>query len=97
MELFSVSYPGLPGLRIALVSRRNKQTEVIRLDGMELTRQLQKNSAGAQKFHVAVLKLLAGRLARMNEQVLELQVNFDDQKTGEIERLRERILREWSF
>jgi CRP-like cAMP-binding protein len=70
---------------------------VIRLDGIELTRQLQKNSAGAQKFHVAVLKLLAGRLTRMNEQVLELQVNFDDQKTGEIERLRERILREWSF
>ena len=72
-------------------------TGVIRLDGTELTRQLQKNSAGAQKFHVAVLKLLAGRLARMNEQVLELQVNFDDQKTGEIERLRERILRDWSF
>jgi len=72
-------------------------TGVIRLNGTELTRQLQKNSAGAQKFHVAVLKLLAGRLTRMNEQVLEFQVNFDDQKTGEIERLRERILRDWSF
>ena len=74
-----------------------QETVVIRLDGAELTRQLQKNSAGAQKFHVALLKLLAGRLTRMNEQVLESQAKLDDQKTGEIERLRERILRDWSF
>jgi CRP-like cAMP-binding protein len=74
-----------------------QETVVIRLDGTDLARQLQKNSAGAGKFSAALLKLLAGRLTRMNEQVLESQAKLDDQKTGEIERLRERILRDWSF
>ncbi len=74
-----------------------QETVVIRLDGPDLAQQLQKNSAGAEKFSAALLKLLAGRLTRMNEQVLESQAKLDDQKTGEIEQLRERILRDWSF
>jgi CRP-like cAMP-binding protein len=74
-----------------------QDTVVIRLDGREVSRQLQKNFIGAIKFHTALLKLLAGRLSRMNEQVLESQIQLDTQKKGEIERLRERILRDWSF
>ena len=70
---------------------------VVCLDGAELTQQLQKNAAGAPKFNTALLRLLAGRLMRMNEQVLEWQAKLDGQKKGEIERLRERILRDWSF
>jgi len=50
-----------------------------------------------RKFNTALLKLLASRLTRMNEQILESQVQLDTQKKGEIERLRERILRDWSF
>jgi len=70
---------------------------VVRLDGAELTRQFRQHSAGVRKFNTALLKLLATRLTRMNEQILESQVQLDTQKKGEIERLRERILRDWSF
>ena len=74
-----------------------QETVVVRLDGTELTRQFQQHSVGVRKFNTALLKLLASRLTRMNEQILESQVQLDTQKKGEIERLRERILREWSF
>jgi hypothetical protein len=74
-----------------------QETVVIRLDGGHVTRQSHNNSAAARKFTAALLKMLAGRLMHMNEQVLDLQVNLEGQKKGEIERLRERILRDWSF
>lgn len=74
-----------------------QETVVIRLDGTELTRQFHQNSVGARKFTTALLKLLANRLTRMNEQVLDSQAQLDTQQKGEIERLRERILRDWSF
>jgi CRP-like cAMP-binding protein len=72
---------------------------VVRLDGDTLTRQLQTRSPGAFKLSVALLKLLASRLMRMNDQFLELQTkaNGNGHKKGEIERLRERILHDWSF
>lgn len=70
---------------------------VIRLDGTELTRQFQQNSVGVRKFTAGLLKMLASRFLHMNEQVLESLVQLDTQKKGEIERLRERILRDWSF
>lgn len=70
---------------------------VVRLDGAELTQQLRKNATAGVKFMTALLQLLAGRLARMNDQMLESQTKLDGQKKGEIERLRERILRDWSF
>ena len=74
-----------------------QETVVVRLDGAELTRQFHQHSAGVRKFNTALLRLLASRLTRMNEQILESQVQLDTQKKGEIERLRERILRDWSF
>jgi glutamate dehydrogenase (NAD(P)+) len=45
------------------------------------------------------LRLLAGRLTRMNDQFLESQAkpNGNGNKKSEIERLRERILQDWSF
>lgn len=74
-----------------------QETIVIRLDGGDVTRQLHDNCAGARKFTVALLKMLAARFMRMNEQVLDLHVNLDGQKKGEIAQLRERIIRDWSF
>ena len=62
-----------------------------------LTRQLQERSPGAFKLGVALLRLLAGRLLRMNEQFLELQSKTEGHQKSEIERLRERILHDWSF
>jgi CRP-like cAMP-binding protein len=72
---------------------------VVRLDGDTLTQQLQARSLGAFKLSVALLKLLASRLMRMNDQFLELQTqtNGNGSKKSEIERLRERILHDWSF
>jgi CRP-like cAMP-binding protein len=71
----------------------------IRLDGHTLTQQLQAHSPGAFKLGVALLRLLAGRLMQMNDQFLNLRTktNGNGHKKGEIERLRERILHDWSF
>ena len=74
-----------------------QETVVVRLDGAELTRQFRQHSAGVRKFNTALLKLLASRRTRMNEQSLDTQTQLDTQKKGEIECLRERILRDWSF
>jgi CRP-like cAMP-binding protein len=74
-----------------------QETVAIRLDGGDVTQQSQNNSVGARKFTAALLKMLAGRFMRVNEQVLDLRANLEGQKKGEIERLRERILRDWSF
>lgn len=72
---------------------------VIQLNGETLTRQLQSRSPGAFKLGIALLRLLAGRLLRMNDQFLALQTqtNGNGRKKGEIERLRERMLHDWSF
>ena len=67
------------------------------LDGATLSRQLQQRSPGAFKLGVALLRLLASRLVRMNEQVVELHTKANGHKKSEIERLRERILHDWSF
>ncbi|TMA61195.1 MAG: cyclic nucleotide-binding domain-containing protein [Deltaproteobacteria bacterium] len=74
-----------------------QETLVVRLDGATLTRQLQERSPGAFKLGVALLRLLASRLLRMNEQFLELQSKTEGHQKSEIERLRERILHDWSF
>lgn len=74
-----------------------QETVVIRLDGPQLTRQFQQYSSGAHKFTTALLKLLASRLTHTNELVLESLIQLYTQKKGEIECLRERILRDWSF
>jgi|GEM_PF-671979 len=74
-----------------------REAVVIRLDGTELMRQFQQNSAGARKFATALLKLLAIRLTCTNELVLASLIQLDTRKKGEIGRLRERILRDWSF
>jgi len=97
MVLFSASCRGLPGRRYSASVQAKQETVVVRLDGAELTRQFRQHSAGVRKFNTALLKLLASRLTRMNEQILESQVQLDTQKKGEIECLRERILRDWSF
>lgn len=72
---------------------------VVQLDGDTLTQQLQAHSLGAFKLGLTLLKLLASRLMRMNDQFLELQTrtNENGSKKSEIERLRERILHDWSF
>lgn len=76
-----------------------KETSVVVLNGGTLSQQLQERSPGAFKLSVALLRLLAGRLVRMNEQFLASQTksNGNGYKKGEIERLRERILQDWSF
>jgi CRP-like cAMP-binding protein len=80
-----------------------QDTSAIRLNGADLTQQLQAHSPGAFKLSTALLRLLAGRLLRMNTQFLESQTkangngNGNGHKKGEIERLRERILQDWSF
>ncbi|MBM4255290.1 MAG: cyclic nucleotide-binding domain-containing protein [Deltaproteobacteria bacterium] len=87
----------ITGASYTATVQAKQDTAVIRLDGRALTLQVQQNSTGAYKFTTALLKLLAGRLLRTNEQVLDSQSQLDTQKKGEIERLRERILRDWSF
>lgn len=77
--------------------KARQKTLVVRLDGATLTRQLQERSPGVFKLGMALLKLLASRLMRMNDQFLELQTKTDGHKKSEIERLRERILNDWSF
>jgi CRP-like cAMP-binding protein len=76
-----------------------KETSVILLNGNSLTKQLQEHSPGAFKLSIALLRLLASRLLRMNDQFLESQAkpNSKGNKKSEIERLRERILQDWSF
>jgi CRP-like cAMP-binding protein len=76
-----------------------QQAHVVQLDGATLSKQLQLRSPGVFKLGVALLRLLASRLMRMNEQFLELdaKTNGLSHKKGEIERLRERILHDWSF
>ncbi|MGE0684015.1 MAG: cyclic nucleotide-binding domain-containing protein [Candidatus Binatia bacterium] len=79
--------------------KARKETSVILLTGNILTQQLQERSPGAFKLSIALLRLLAGRLMRMNDQFLESQAkpNGNGNKKSEIERLRERILHDWSF
>lgn len=79
--------------------RARKDTSVILLNGSTLTQQLQERSPGAFKLSIALLRLLASRLIRMNDQFLESQTkpNGNENKKSEIERLRERILQDWSF
>jgi CRP-like cAMP-binding protein len=76
-----------------------QEAQVVQLDGATLNQQLQARSPGAFKLGMALLRLLAGRLMRMNEQFLELQTKTTEfsHKKGEIERLRERIVHDWSF
>jgi SulP family sulfate permease len=76
-----------------------QQAQVVQLDGATLGKQLQARSPGAFKLGVALLRLLASRLMRMNEQFLALdpKTNSISHKKSEIERLRERILHDWSF
>jgi CRP-like cAMP-binding protein len=76
-----------------------QETSAIRLNGASLAQQMQERSPGAFQLSLALLRLLAGRLLRMNDQFLELQTkaNGNGHKKGEIERLRERILQDWSF
>ncbi|MGE0822524.1 MAG: cyclic nucleotide-binding domain-containing protein [Candidatus Binatia bacterium] len=74
-----------------------EETFVIRLDGPTLTRQVEERSPGAHKFNMALLRLLASRLAQMNEQILELQSRPEQPKKSEIERLRERMANDWTF
>lgn len=74
-----------------------QETLTVRLDGATLTRQLQDRSPGAFKLGLSLLKLLASRLMRMNDQFLALQTKNNGHKKSEIERLRERILNDWSF
>lgn len=76
-----------------------QECAVIRLDGQTLTKQLHERSPGAFKLGVALLRLLAGRLMHMNDQFLEIQTTTHpvEQQKSEIERLRERILHDWSF
>ena len=76
-----------------------KETSVVLLNGTALAEQLQERSPSAFKLNVALLRLLAGRLMRMNNQFLESQTkpNGNGHKKSEIERLRERILHDWSF
>lgn len=74
-----------------------QETLAVCLDGTSLTRQLQDRSPGAFKLSLALLKLLASRLLRMNDQFLALQTKTTGHKKSEIERLRERILNDWSF
>jgi CRP/FNR family transcriptional regulator, cyclic AMP receptor protein len=79
--------------------KARKDTSVILLNGCTLTKQLQEHSPGAFKLSIALLRLLAGRLMRMNDQFLKSQAkpNSNGNKKSEIERLRERILQDWSF
>ncbi len=76
-------------------------TSAIQLNGVALTQQLQERSPIAFKLNTALLQLLASRLLRMNDQFLALQTkangNGNGHKKSEIERLRERILQDWSF
>lgn len=76
-----------------------KETFIVRLDGKALSKQLKERSPGAFKLSIALLRLLASRLVRMNNQFLEAQTrpNSGGNKKSEIERLRERILQDWSF
>ncbi len=76
-----------------------QETSAIQLNGAALTQQLQERSPSAFKLSTALLRLLASRLLRMNDQFLALQINANgiNHKKGEIERLRERILQDWSF
>jgi CRP-like cAMP-binding protein len=76
-----------------------QEASIIQLNGDTLNQQLQAHSPGAFKLSLALLKLLASRLMRMNDQFLELQkkTNGNGAKKSEIERLRERILQDWSF
>jgi CRP-like cAMP-binding protein len=76
-----------------------QHTVTVRLNGDALNRRLQERSPGAFKLSVALLRLLASRLLRMNDQFLELQTKTtgNGHKKSEIERLRERILQDWSF
>jgi SulP family sulfate permease len=76
-----------------------QEAQVICLDAETLNEQLQARSPGAFKLGITLLRLLAGRLMRMNDQFLQLQTktNGIGHKKSEIERLRERILQDWSF
>ena len=74
-----------------------QETLVVRLDGATLTQQLEERSPGAFKLGVALLRLLAGRLIRMNDEFLKIQTKPVGHQKSEIERLRERILHDWSF
>jgi CRP-like cAMP-binding protein len=74
-----------------------QETLMVQLDGSILTQELQERSPGAFKLGMALLKLLASRLVRMNEQFLELQIKAGGPQKSEIERLRERVLHDWSF
>ncbi|HXG18905.1 MAG TPA: cyclic nucleotide-binding domain-containing protein [Methylomirabilota bacterium] len=76
-----------------------QNTVTVRLSGDALNKQLQERSPGAFKLSTALLRLLASRLLRMNDQFLQVQIktNGNGQKKSEIERLRERILHDWSF
>jgi len=76
-----------------------KDTFTVRLNGEALSKQLQERSPGAFKLSVSLLRLLASRLVRLNDQFLESQArpNGNGNKKSEIERLRERILQDWSF
>src|SRR5581483_9478186 len=57
------------------------------LSGGTLNKQLQERSPGAFKLSTALLRLLASRLLRMNDQFLQVQIktNGNGQKKSEIE------------
>lgn len=75
-----------------------RPTVALRLDGSELTRQLDERHAGATKLVLALLRVLAGRLLVLNEELASITSGAKrTHAMSEVEGLRERMLRDWSF
>ena len=74
--------------------RAKKDAQLLQLDGSTLRKAVLAGGLGATRFAYALLKIQATRLDRMNQELLKI---LGGKKAGEMDHLRDNVLKGWSF
>lgn len=78
--------------------KAKKESTLLQLDGEKLRNAVLKGGVGATRFAYTMIKMQALRLDNMNQQLLKIiGAPTDKKKTTEIDNLRDKVLKGWSF
>jgi CRP/FNR family cyclic AMP-dependent transcriptional regulator len=74
--------------------RAKRDAQLLQLDGAKLRKAVLAGGLGATRFAYTLLKIQAQRLDRMNQELLKI---LGGKKAGEMDHLRDNVLKGWSF
>jgi CRP-like cAMP-binding protein len=78
--------------------KAKKESTLLRLEGDKLRNAVLKGGVGATRFAYTMIKMQAMRLDNMNQQLLKIiGAPTDKKKTTEIDNLRDKVLKGWTF